>query len=188
MTGLIPLVFIFKRKVNIELIIYLSLSIVASAIIFYTSRFRINNHWVFNSYIFISYWMLFIFYLKLVKGKFQSQILKLSSIIFAIIFSWELSKTSNLTSSLVAWNLSFLIWSILYFLTVTLNQETDKRSLTYNYFNLSIFIYNCSCLLLFYYIDFIMVNKLWYIHNFIEGSSKLLIAYAFWKLPKTSQF
>jgi hypothetical protein len=35
-------------------------------------------------------------------------------------------------------------------------------------------------------------NKIWYIHNFIEGSSKLLIAYAFVELvavpTKTNEF
>jgi hypothetical protein len=30
----------------------------------------------------------------------------------------------------------------------------------------------------------LFTSNLWFIHNFIEGSSKLLIAYAFWKLPK----
>jgi hypothetical protein len=49
-------------------------------------------------------------------------------------------------------------------------------------FNASIFIYHTAAFSLFNYFSSFMTSYLWYFHNFIEGSSKLLIAYAFWKL------
>jgi hypothetical protein len=71
-----------------------------------------------------------------------------------------------------------------------LNSESQRNPQSFSYLivNASIFIYNSFSFLFFLYITILMGNDLWYFHNIIEGISKLIIAYAFWKLPKSDNF
>jgi hypothetical protein len=87
-------------------------------------------------------------------------------------------------------NFCYILWSLIFFFEFIISKNNIRSNFinTNLYVNAAILFYNGSSLFLFHYLFVILSNNVWYIHNFIEGSSKLLIAYAFWKLPKTSHY
>jgi hypothetical protein len=111
-------------------------------------------------------------------------ILSIGSLCLVILF-FELSQTSFIEYSLVYRTIGFILFSVIFFIDY-LNSESQRnlQSFPNLIVNSSIFIYNSFSFLFFLYITILMGNDLWYIHNIIEGISKLIIAYAFWKLPK----
>lgn len=185
-----PLVFllILKRTLNIEFILYLSISIVSTLILTITYKLNLYNLVVFNLYVLISLFLLATFYLRILKNKKSVLLIILTSIICLFSLIWELTKTEYIELSLQFENLCFIFWSIIYFNFYLKNKATHYHEKSFVLINASIFIYNCSSFVLIYFIEYLMKNNLWFIHNFIEGSSKLLIAYAIWKLPKTSHY
>jgi hypothetical protein len=79
------------------------------------------------------------------------------------------------------------MFAIVYFFDFVID-NSKKKSEILILVNTALFIYYSFSFLFNIYIDELMKNNLWFIHNFIEGSSKLLIAYAFWKQPKTAHY
>lgn len=187
--GILPLivVFFYRKKIKSILLIYLSSSVIATILLTITIKLNIYNLHIFNTYVAVAIICLFIFYLKTLNNLWSKILIFISFLIWFFTFVWELLKTDDLQISVYLENFVFILWSILFYINYLINDKSyikDNRYLIH--FNSAIFLYNCSCFILFYFMNYIMKNNLWFIHNFIEGSSKLLIAYSFWKLPKTS--
>jgi hypothetical protein len=68
------------------------------------------------------------------------------------------------------------------------NDEYSKNESQLTGFSIYFISYKTSVFLLMYYISKIIKADLWYLHNFIEGSFKLLIAFSFWNIPKKTTF
>lgn len=185
--GILPLIFLFNRiKINRSFILYISLSALTTSLLLLTSFFRINNLLIHNFYLILSYLLLANFYFS-IGEKYLKKTISVSILVFLIVILLNIFEGGFLKSAFVYANISFIIWSTIYFFQLTKTNDNKSQSLskTYSTLNASIFIYNCSAFFLIYFLITILNNKVWFIHNFIEGSSKLLIAYAFWKLPKT---
>lgn len=189
MAGSLPLIILFKKRIkfNIEFIVFLTSSISATLIFSITSHYKVNDLIIFNSYQVFSIICLTIFYSKIISFNILKKIIIVLGIICLFVLIYELSETSYIEYSLTFENICFFLFSIFFLIDYLIKegQNTDL-SKCYLLVNTSIFIYNAFSYLLFFYINELMQKDLWFVHNILEGLSKLLIAYAFWKLPRTS--
>ena len=83
LAGTLPIVVFFYKNTwkYFEIFIYLTASILATCIIIYTRVYELNNHWVHNAFIVLSFISIGIFYIKR-----KVLILKYSVLISAFIF------------------------------------------------------------------------------------------------------
>jgi hypothetical protein len=188
--GFTPLVFVFSRKNKILnfLIIHLGISFICSLLIFITRINHVYNLHIFNFYILSSSLFLPIFYFKLIQNRLLKFILIIVFLGNLSIVINELFHSEYLVNAVVSENITEIILCLFFLLDLLLSNKKPENQLSLLLINSSIFFYNCFSFLFNFYISEIMVSNLWFIHNFIEASSKLIIAYAFWKLPKTSQY
>lgn len=185
--GVLPLVFFFqkRKKFNVEFIIFLIVSFIATLIIFITSILKITNAIIFDGFQISSIFLLSIFYFRNIEFKLFSIIVICLGVIEFVFYMLELIILGYPEKSLIIENVGTICCSILLFISLLKNKYSPKNR-TISIINYSIFMYKVTSFLLFYYCMILMVKDIWYVHNFIEGSSKLLIAYALWKLPKTA--
>jgi hypothetical protein len=190
-TGLLPLMILYfqKKKFNIEFLVYLGSSVIATFIFFILFKQRVNNLLIFNGYQIFSITCLSIFYYNICNKSLTKKLILLIGSFCLFILFYELSQTSFIEYSLVYRTIGFILFSVIFFIDY-LNSERQRNLQSFSYLivNSSIFIYNSFSFLFFLYITILMVNDFWYFHNIIEGISKLIIAYAFWKLPKSDNF
>jgi hypothetical protein len=184
--GIMPLIFLKGRKIQVELISFLILSFLVSSILYVTGLYKINNLLIYNLFVIGSVIFLSIYYFNTLFNRFFKYLVVISSGLCCLLFFMELSKTDDIVITVKVENILFICWSFLFYIDFLKN---DKHSIKSNksliIVNSSIFIYNFSSFILIYYISIFMKENIWFVHNFIEGSSKLLIAYAFWKIPIT---
>ena len=180
-----PVVVFFYKKAwrHFEILIYLMSSVLATCIIIYTRINELNNHWVHNTFIIISFASIGIFYLKR-KVVLLNFLVLIGSIVFVFILAIEQKGNSLLINSFQFVNFIFIIWSLVYFVLLTNNKSSKFDSNFLQTLNFSILFYNCSSFLLFNFLQELVKNEMWFIHNIIESVSKLIIAYSFWKLQK----
>jgi len=185
LAGTMPVVVFFYKKAwrHFEILIYLMSSVLATCIIIYTRINELNNHWVHNTFIIISFVSIGIFYLKR-KVVLLNYLVLIGSIVFVFILAIEQKGNSLLINSFQFVNFIFIIWSLVYFVLLTNNKSSKFDSNFLQTLNFSILFYNCSSFLLFNFLQELVKNEMWFIHNIIESVSKLIIAYSFWKLQK----
>lgn len=188
--GILPLIFLFKKQFHYSLVIYLTFSIFSTLILVVTSYFKINNLLYHNFYVLISFISLFVYYINF-RLKYLNIFLIISSIVFLSNFAIEIFQKGFVQSGIQISNISYSIWSLIFFFYLIdgsnlYKLKYDKK--VYGIINASVLIYNCSAFFLYFKLFTLIKQDSWFIHNYIEGSSKLLIAYAFWKLPKTSHY
>ncbi len=186
--GILPLFFIKKNNQSNRVIFYYLFTSIASTIIcLVTSYMHINNHMIHNVYQMVSFLFLALFYFLNGRHLLRFLVLIGSGLFYSICF-FELFKTSLLLNGYIVANLVYIIWSLAFFVQLILQKSNSNLSKTSVLFNASIFIYYTASFFLFMYLLTLLKGNLWYFHNFIEGSSKLFIAYAFWKLPNQAYF
>ena len=187
LAGLLPIIFYLNKlgKENLELLILFSSSFIATLSILFTYQFKINNHYIFNAYVIIEFCCISVFYSKLFKLKYD-KLIKLLIIPFLFLFFFEIYQNDVIILGSNLASIIYIIYSIDFFIKhLNISSQSHEYKFT-QAINTSLLIYNCSSFFLIFYIMKLMNSNLWYVHNFIEGSSKLLIAYALWKLPKTA--
>lgn len=190
--GFLPLVILAFRKFNFnrEFILYLFISFLSTSLLIITTFFGIKNHIIFNIYVISSFLFVSKFFCNLFNELLIKVLLIISTLVFTAYCIYELLRSSAIIHSFQFLNVFCIIFSFTYFVSLI----NSKSKMVSNFDITTIIVlssiviyYSSTSILLFFMISFIE-NKIWYIHNFIEGSSKLLIAYAFWKLPKTSHY
>lgn len=188
MAGILPLaVLLFgKRKFSKPFVLLLSVSVIATIIILFTNFQKIQNAIVFDLYQICLIVLLTFFYFQNILSKPLSFVTIVLGTISLLSSTIELISSGYLQMSLVIENLSFIIIPILMYLSV-INESNSSISKSLILINSTLFFYKTTTFLLFFFSTDLLKNNLWYIHNFIEGFSKLLIAYALWKLPKPTQ-
>lgn len=189
LAGLLPIILFFRyfSARYLEVLILLISSFITTILVLYTYLNDFNNHLIFNIYIIIEFVCLTIFFLKISKHEHRF-IYIISSLFFCVVTFIDFSKSSVLTDSAKLSCLTFILYSILYFIHTIVYKTNENDNLFRQIFSGAILFYNCSAFLLIYFIMELTNSNLWIVHNFIEGISKLLISYALWKLPKTSLF
>lgn len=182
--GSLPLIFLINRvKFNISFTYYLLFSVIATIVLSITSFYQINNLSIINTYLFLSFLSLIAYYNSL-KIKYLNWINLLFLIVFVSLFFFEIFHSGFAQKSINVMSLFSIIWSQ-YFLVYSLKTKNhiDFKT-THEFISFSILFYNCSSFLFYFKIIDLAKHDLWFIHNYIEGISKLIIAYSFWKLPK----
>lgn len=168
-------------EISIILFIHLFFSFLSTLLIFITYLYKLENLVIFNSYILLASFLLPILYFKIVKN----QIIKYSVLIFSIInltiILIELTKTSFLEISLISENLLEILLCFLFYFDYLLTKKQTNAQKTFLWINTAFFIYNFFSFLFNLFIVELMTSNFWYFHNFIEGSSKLLITISLWK-------
>jgi hypothetical protein len=185
--GSLPLAVLFvgKRKLNLEFLLFLSISFSLTLAIIITKISGFSNAIIFDSWLVCSIILLTIFYSRVIVFKpFTIAVIIIGGISLSTTF-WELMVFGYPNKALIIENISFILIPILMYISFLRYQNHSKGN-SLILINTSIFVYKTTTFLLFYFLVTLMKNNAWYIHNFIEGSSKLLIAYALWKLPKTA--
>lgn len=185
MAGLLPIVYLIfsKKKFHFSFVLYLILSVITTLAIIITIRLGIHNKWLVILYNFTSFLCLMHYFYKILSSKINYSLI--FSILYIAVFILDyVFSTSNI----------FLV-SILFIITCCILffiNETKKENRLVEFRAVSI----VNAGLLFYFsFSFIFLSllwklinyQIWEIHNIIESTSKLIITYAFWKLPKTSQ-
>lgn len=187
--GLLPLyiLYIKKQSFNIEFLVYLASSSLATLIFIITSMLKSNDLWVFNSYLILSIISLSIYYFRINKNKLNKVLSLTFGILCLLILLFELTQTSLVSYSLIYKRICFILFSVVYFID-SIQSESNHFSKTHSIINLSIFLYSAFSYLMVFLIVQFMNYDLWFIHNIAEGISKLLIAYGFWRLSRPSHF
>ena len=186
--GFTPLVVLWVRKVKADsaLIGSIVLSFIITLILIITGYFKQNNHFFFNTYAVGSVILFGIFYYRSIENKKMKYFIIATTILCVLIFFFELIRTDNITVTIKFENVFYIIWSLLFFIDFLLKSNfTDAKSKSTLIIIAAIFFYNCSSFILLNHIDLFLDKKLWVLHNFSESACKLIIAYAFWKLPKS---
>ncbi|MCF8444989.1 MAG: hypothetical protein K9G29_08285 [Crocinitomicaceae bacterium] len=187
-TGIVPLLFllIYKRKLRVELVLLLLASATTSLILLVTCSLGIKNWFFFNLYSVINLTCLTVYYYNLLQVKtLKIVILLLASICGAVII-YELTYYDIINLSLPALFLSFTLYSILYLID-NLGKSSTPNSKGYFIINTTFFIYNGFSFFMSLELETMLANQYWIIHNVVEASSKLVIAYAILKIPKTTE-
>jgi hypothetical protein len=98
--GTLPVFVFFYKKAwkHIEILVYLFSSIIATCIIIYTRINELNNHWVHNTFIIISFASIGIFYLKR-KVLLLDYLVLIGTIVFVLILAIEQKGNSLLVNS-----------------------------------------------------------------------------------------
>lgn len=190
-TGLIPLgVLLFQRKkFNVEIVILLTLSVLATILLLVFKILFHNNHAVFNSYVISEFVCLTIYFYRIISNKYLRKLILVMAVILGGIFIWEMNRTSSLEVSLLTQIAYNIILCVLFFMASLQSYNiSSPMHKTQVYYTLTVFLYSSFSLIFFFFIDQLMITGAWFIHNIIESLTKLFIAYAFWKLPKTTHF
>jgi hypothetical protein len=189
--GLLPLgVLLYKRKkFNLEIICLLIFSVLTTIILIVIKRFFHNNHAVFNAYAISELVFLTIYFYRTIGNIFLGKLILGMAVVLGGIFMWEMNRTSSLEVSLLTQIAYNIISCVLFFIaSLQSNNISSPMHKTQVYYTLTLFLYSSFSLMFFFFIDHLMIIGAWSIHNIVESLTKLLIAYAFWKLPKTTHF
>ncbi|MEN9302978.1 MAG: hypothetical protein RL264_1407 [Bacteroidota bacterium] len=188
LAGSLPIAFfIFKKSNNNQTLqAIIILSFLTNLLQVTTHFWRINNKWSFILYLILGYILYSFYFFSILKNKSANLFLVLIPL-FLVFFSIEYLGYNQFSNCVLFFIFIQLLGSLLYFISNIQSEMNLSKNNFHDLINGSIFIYATSTLFLFLILYFLMENHLWYIHNFIEGISKLIIAYAFWKLPKTSR-
>ncbi len=187
LAGFLPIILFFRNFTThyFEVLILLLSSFISTCIGLYAFLFVINNQAIFNYYLIIEVTCLSIFFYRFTKTKYAFIFLIIYLIFFSIWLNEYLYNDVLFFCAKFS-SVIYIFYCIFYFVQSLKTNEVDHNSSFKQSFCAAILFYNCSAFFLIYYLMESTKLNLWYVHNFIEGSSKLLIAYALWKLPKTA--
>ncbi len=174
-----------RRKINLEFIIFLLTSFLSTLGIISFIYLEKSCSLIFDSWQILTIILLSIFYFRILDYKPYSILVALLGGICLMISLSEFYYLGYSRYGLVLENIIFIISPILFYIrTIRFNILSNENTLVL--INTAIFSYKTATILLFYFMVTLMKNNVWYVHNFIEGFSKLLIAYALWKLPRAA--
>ena len=186
-TGTLPILFVIflKRNLRIEFVILFSASVITTLILYITAMLGIKNLVFWNLYASIEVICMAIFYYHLLDSqKAKITVIVIASICVSSII-WELSYFELVNKTLSIIMLGNLLYTILFFIE-NLGKKATPNLNAYLLINSVLCIYNSFTFFLSFEVDIFLLNNFWNYHNFIEGTSKLVIAYAILKLPKRS--
>ncbi len=188
-TGVLPLLLlvIYKRKLRVEFVILLLASAITTLILFITASFGIKNWFFFNFYNAIYLTCITIFYFSLLRSSpFRKYVLILSFLCGAVLI-YDLTYLDIINLTLPALFFSTTTFSVFYFIDNLGKKSKSQTSKAYFIINTSICMYSSFSFFMSLELETMLANQYWIIHNVVEASSKLVIAYAILKIPKTTE-
>lgn len=185
LTGIIPLLFLlaYKRKLRLELVVFLLASVITTLILFITGLYSIKNWFFFNLFSVINLTCMSVFYFSILHSKISKVIVLIITTICAMAIILELTYYDVINLSFPILKLGITLFTFIYFLDKLANKNQSNTP-AYNIINTALCIYNCFSIFMSLEMEIMLKNNFWLIHNVLEGTSKILIAYAILKLPK----
>ena len=142
-----------------------------------------NNNWMMTFYGFSSFLFLMHYFHKILSSKIKFPII--FSVFYIVVFIVD--NIANSSYLLFFMSLFIIICCLLFFINETKKENRPVEFKSVSIINASLLFY-FSFSFIFLSLLWKLINyQIWEIHNIIESTSKLIITYAFWKLPKTSQ-
>jgi hypothetical protein len=187
-TGVLPLLFlvIYKKKLRVEFVILLLASAITTLILFITASFGIKNWFFFNFYNAIYLTCITIFYFSLLRSSpFRKYVLILSFLCGAVLI-YDLTYLDIINLTLPAVFFSTTTFTVFYFIDNLGKKSKSQTSKAYFIINTSLCMYSSFSFFMSLELETMLANQYWIIHNVVEASSKLVIAYAILKIPKTT--
>jgi hypothetical protein len=187
-TGVLPLLFlvIYKKKLRVEFVILLLTSAITTLILFITASFGIKNWFFFNFYNAIYLTCITIFYFSLLRSSpFRKYVLILSFLCGAVLI-YDLTYLDIINLTLPAVFFSTTTFTVFYFIDNLGKKSKSQTSKAYFIINTSLCMYSSFSFFMSLELETMLANQYWIIHNVVEASSKLVIAYAILKIPKTT--
>lgn len=187
-TGVLPLLFlvIYKKKLRVEFVILLLASAITTLILFITASFGIKNWFFFNFYNAIYLTCITIFYFSLLRSSpFRKYVLILSFLCGAVLI-YDLTYLDLINLTLPALFFSTTTFTVFYFIDNLGKKSKSQTSKAYFIINTSLCMYSSFSFFMSLELETMLANQYWIIHNVVEASSKLVIAYAILKIPKTT--
>jgi hypothetical protein len=188
-TGVLPLLFlvIYKKKLRVEFVILLLASAITTLILFITASFGIKNWFFFNFYNAIYLTCITIFYFSLLRSSpFRKYVLILSFLCGAVLI-YDLTYLDIINLTLPAVFFSTTTFTVFYFIDNLGKKSKSQTSKAYFIINTSLCMYSSFSFFISLELETMLANQYWIIHNVVEASSKLVIAYAILKIPKTTE-
>ena len=188
-TGVLPLLFlvIYKKKLRVEFVILLLASAITTLILFITASFGIKNWFFFNFYNAIYLTCITIFYFSLLRSSpFRKYVLILSFLCGAVLI-YDLTYLDIINLTLPALFFSTTTFTVFYFIDNLGKKSKSQTSKAYFIINTSLCMYSSFSFFMSLELETMLANQYWIIHNVVEASSKLVIAYAILKIPKTTE-
>jgi hypothetical protein len=187
-TGVLPLLFlvIYKKKLRVEFVILLLASAITTLILLFTASFGIKNWFFFNFYNAIYLTCITIFYFLLLRSSpFRKYVLILSFLCGAVLI-YDLTYLDLINLTLPALFFSTTTFTVFYFIDNLGKKSKSQTSKAYFIINTSLCMYSSFSFFMSLELETMLANQYWIIHNVVEASSKLVIAYAILKIPKTT--
>lgn len=150
-----------------------------------TSKVHLNNLLIFNSYYLISFISVVIFYFKLIESKKIKYYILFLAFVSLFIFFWEIKNSNYIEIALISEKFSVLVFSLLYFVYIISADIKEINYKPYILINTYFLFYGSFGALSNLEIDLLMITNYWFIHNLVDGLSKLIIAFAIWRQPRT---
>jgi hypothetical protein len=188
--GLIPVLILFNKELQLKfwLMTYLIASVISTITLLITSGLGIHNVIIFNAYLLIEFICISAIYYSLIKNGLVKKTISFIVLCILLKILYDIRTSNYVLDGFKSTNL-FEISLVLFFLFDQLkNDEYSKNESQLTGFSIYFISYKTSVFLLMYYISKMIKTDLWYLHNFIEGSFKLLIAFSFWNITKKSTF
>ncbi len=186
--GILPLIILTqKRTFNKSFTFYLILSVFTTVVLFITTYLKINNLLIANFYVLLSF-ISIIIYFNNYNTLNNRLLIYIFSSIFSLVFIYEMLNFSFVKNAISIFSLSSIVLSLVFmYNSLTKDISQIKNIDTHILISISLLFYNSVSFVMYLKMFYFMKNDIWYIHNYVEGISKLIITYAFWKLPKISQ-
>ncbi len=187
-TGITPLLFLFffKRKLRTELVLLLLASAITTLVLYITGSLKIKNWFFLNLYNTTALACLSIYYHSIIQSKALKMIVVIIASFCGAVVILELTYLDLINLSLPALFLCFTFFSILYFID-NLGKARTPVLKAYFIINTTYFVYHNFSFFMSLEFQTMMENHYWIIHNLVEAISKLVIAYAILKIPKTTE-
>lgn len=183
--GIVPIALIFYLRLQKQYILILLL-LIFSLVFDLWSIYYSSTKYIWNIYNIFEFALLALINNKYTNSSRYKFLLIASTVAFSIQYICEFSWQNTMNQTLLLSISLYIVWSLfgsIHYLKSTQTYKSENS--VYIYFNAAMLIYYSSSLIFFNILPYLTCqnSNIWIIHNVIESSSKLIITYAFWKLP-----
>jgi hypothetical protein len=194
---LLPILFFFifpiKFKFSLKHLLifsFVSCSAFLQWLCYFLSLKNVPSFLFVNLYNIFEFFILLLIFNNQIHKKFHFLTSYIFVLIFIILFSIEFNSSMLMQKTLIVSATIYIIWALMALISKVNDYKFhDQQINSQIIFDIAILIYFSGCFTLFIFFDSLNNNSnfyIWTTHNILEIISKLIITYAFWKLPSKS--
>lgn len=191
---LLPILFylILRKNKNKEshlLLLYPLFSAITQWGTYFFATTGISPIFLTNLYILILFLTLFTIFKRQLRSRLSDYIFYATGLFFLAMYVIDFKLEILMQKTLISSSIIYVLWSILGLVSILKTNEIKHQlNSTSTFFNIAILFYFSGSVILFFIFDMLNSSNyhIWTVHNILEIISKLIITYAFWKLPSKS--